>query len=272
MINEVFAAALAQVLAERDGLSVAYFPDGADDAAAIAMVKEANRRRPEREPFSILIRESDLDLLDETCLQVSPQTALKYRLDNRLAVVVGRPPELASFVTTFSEGLSQTFPEGATGVAQIRRIAKALLPEVLHRAGVDLDPNWDRQTTEELLENALLQLREVHSSAGQRTVNWTTNWFEHVRFGSSALVEVLRDEAERAPSRSAESAFREFTYASFGLPAPFDSTRLGGSAASVGAKVNDALEQWWSDKATIEASISLLEKNEVDPHPLRSVR
>ena len=106
MFLDVLGVALGRCLATRDGLTAAYLPAGVDPAVAEAMVRAANIQRKIETPFAILVTDQEGDESDPDCLRMSGHNALRFRVGDRLVVVMGRHPDLESFVRTFRDGLN----------------------------------------------------------------------------------------------------------------------------------------------------------------------
>ena len=102
--------------------------------------------------------ESDEDRL---CIRVSAQNAIKYRQGDRLAVVVGKHPDLASFVQAFREVLGQNFPEGATQEVSLKPLRKLQIVEVADATEIDTTIGWDPKI-------ASLRLAECLKPSGRR--------------------------------------------------------------------------------------------------------
>ncbi len=267
-------AALGKCLQRVDGLTAAYLPEGVDVVFAEAIVRSANRLRPDSTPYAILVRvAADDDLSDLKCPRVSPSNALRYRKNNRLAVGVGHQPALHSFVQAFRPALDQTFPDTAPSGPSLETLAKASLDEVFASAGVPPSVIWARHEAEERLAHCLGNVRDVYRTLRQGTASWNVYWFRHVDEALISLAEGVRRAIAASPGDDLALIMARLTYASFALPTPKGNAMWLGkrAGADVGKDVSDALSDWWSSTDTISGTLSHLHVHPDTPsdhHPL----
>lgn len=270
MNKELLASALGLCLARLNTLNAVYVPEGVPEPTAAAIVRIANSRRPGNPPFAILVSMDPEDLSDRSCLRLTPQTAIQYRQDDRLAVVVGRHPDLASFVQAFREVLGQSYPGADADAVSLEKVAAAALDEVLTGAGAAPDRIWNRSQAEERLANCLSQLRSAHEALGQGTKGWNTYWFEHVNYGLNILEKIL---AAR-PETDLDQLLARYTYACFALPVPKSGMSLKKGDNAVGKAIVEAVNSWWLDSAAIATTAKQLTHHpdsNGQPHPLSAL-
>lgn len=270
MNKELLANALGLCLAQVNTLSAVYVPEGVPESTAAAIVRTANSRKPSSPPFAILVSMGTEDLSDELCLRLTPQTAIQYRQDDRLAVVVGRHPDLASFVQAFREVLGQSYPGTAADAVSLDKVAAAAMGEVLAGAGAATGRIWNRAQAEKRLANCLDQLRSAHEALGQGTKGWNTYWFEHVNYGLNTLEKVLAAK----PDADLDTLFAQYTYACFALPAPKAGLSLKKGDNAVGKAIVEAVNSWWLDSAAIATTAKQLTHHpdsNGQPHPLSAL-
>ncbi|WP_028272215.1 hypothetical protein [Arthrobacter sp. UNC362MFTsu5.1] len=251
---ELFGSVLGRCLASLDTLTAAYLPEGIDDATAAAVVRRANQLRSAVPPYAILVSAGEENDEDALCIRVSAQNAIKYRQDDRLAVVVGKHPDLASFVQAFREVLGQNFPDGAAQEVSLQAVAAAAIAEVADATGIDATTDWDRTLAGARLAQCFTLLADVHKELRQGTESWNTYWFRHVGIGLTRLVEKIRATKVVAPELSIDDVFEQYTYAAFRLPRPLGS----GPTKYSSKKFVDALQSYWADETTINATAKSL--------------
>lgn len=251
---ELFGSVLGRCLSSLDSLTVAYLPEGIDDATAAALVRRTNELRPGISPHAILVSTREESDEDRLCIRVSAQNAIKYRQGNRLAVVVGKHPDLASFVQAFREVLGQNFPEGAGQEVSLEAVAAAAVVEVSEATEIDTTIGWDPKAASIRLAECLTLLADVHKELRQGTESWNTYWFRHVSIGLTRLVEKIKTTKLIAPELSIDDVFERYTYAAFRLPRPIGS----GPTKYSPKKFVEALQSYWADETTISATAKSL--------------
>ncbi|MHB1171113.1 MAG: ATP-binding protein [Lacisediminihabitans sp.] len=258
MSNEILGHAIGHCLADLNGLSAAYLPDSVSEATARAIVESANRRRQVTPPFSILVAVGPEEVESQASLRLSPQNAIRYRQDDRLAVVIGRHPDLASFVQAFREVLGQSYPAGASGVIGFDSIARFALKEILHIAGASPEPSWNRLDVETRIAFCLLHVRDAYEELRQGSRGWNAYWFDHVTKAFDNLATNLGAAIDSGRGQTLDDFFSCFTYASFALPTPKVELHLSIPNGKIGKAIADTLANWWSDEQTIRISIQQL--------------
>lgn len=254
MESELFGSVLGRCLSSLDTLTVAYLPEGIDDVTAAALVRRANELRPVVPPYAILVSAGEENDEDKLCIRVSAQNAIRYRQDDRLAVVVGKHPDLASFVQAFREVLGQNFPEGAAQEVSLQAVAEAAVAEVAGATEIATTIGWDAQVASLRLAECLSLLSAVHKELRQGTESWNTYWFRHVGIGLTRLVEKIRTTKLTAPELTIDDVFERYTYAAFRLPRPLGA----GPTRYSPKKFVDALQSYWADETTISATAKSL--------------
>ncbi|TQJ50193.1 hypothetical protein [Phycicoccus sp. SLBN-51] len=267
----ILGTALGQCLARDGGLTAAYLPDGVPLSTAEAVVRSANSAQPSSPPYAILVSSLG-DLHDDpTCPRVTPQGAIRYRQGDRLAVVLGRHPDLASFVQAFRENLGEEYPLNAGGgAAALKNLAQAALDVIFEELGLP----WTAQPKDcERLMSCLAVLAEAHEHLGQGSLAWNAYWFRHADFGLTQLAKALQRLAASEPELDASETLTRYTYAAFGLPRPAVGT--GYMRRHHGRAVVEALASWWADEQTIETTVKQLGHHPDSPsdcHALAAVQ
>lgn len=272
---EILGSALGECLSRLGSLSAAYIPDGVHEDTVLSLVRRANAKRPEGQaPFAILVAMDDEDESDSTCIRLTPQSAIRYRQDDRLAVVIGRHPDLASFMQAFRETLGKSYPADASGDVDLRNLASAALDEVFRVSGISIAKEWSRDTAVMRLESCLDQLGGVYSILGEGTRPWNAYWFDHVSEGLRNLANILQRKLTDEPSLNIDEALEKYIFASFALPKPSDGNAIRGNKRGAYRFIAEALRTWWSDEDTIITTVRQLayhSDTSGDQHPLESV-
>ena len=253
LMGEVLAAALSQ----RDGLTAAYLPPSVDVEMGEAVVKAANARRQESPSYAILVTSRD-DLSESNCPRLTPQSAIQYRKDNRLAIVSGRHPDLASFVQAFSCGMDEGFPLSASGSVTIANLSKIAIDLLVREVGGSEAHIAAQAAGAERLTAVLELLADSYQALGQGTKTWNAFWFTHASAGLESLAQILRELPTTNPEMSLDDALDEFTYASFALPKPSNGQALLKGSAQAGRRLVDALNSYWSDQSSVAATCQQL--------------
>ena len=249
---------LGRLLAHEDGLAAAYLPHGVSEQAGEDIVRAANQVREATPPYAILVTAGTDDFSDPECLNLTSQTAIQYRQGARLAVVVGRHPDLASFIQAFLEVLGQDFPNGTAGRASLAAVASEAMDLMLSDAGKTDASYWNRDAAVKRLAAALADLSQIQENLRQGTKAWNALWFENASDGLDRLQAILTHSAAHEPELVLDDVFERYTYAAFGMPRP---TKTTGLANKHGVLI-DALEQWWSDEDQVQMTVKQL-----DHHP-----
>lgn len=253
--SRLLARVLGRLLANEDALTAAYLPHGVSERMGEDIVRAANRVRPATPPFAILVAAGGDDFSDPNCLRLSSQSAIQYRQGSRLAVVVGRHPDLASFVQAFREVLGQDFPNETTERVSLGAIASEAIGVMLSDAGRANAVYWDSEAAVHRLEACLNDLRLIQESLRQGTKAWNALWVENASDGFDRLQSIIRHAAEHEPELSLDDVFAQYTYAAFGLPNPKKTSGL----SSRPRVLVDALEQWWSDEDQVQMTVKQLD-------------
>lgn len=240
-------------MARDGGLTAAYLPDGVPLETAEAIVRSANTARPSSPPYAILVSSMPESDDDASCTRVSAQNAIRYRQGDRLAVVLGRHPDLASFVQAFRESLGEEYPLDAGGNLDLRNLASAAIDVILSGLGV---PRTAQKQDLERLTNCVSALADAYRHLGQGPLAWNSYWFRHAGLGLERLANALENAAKSEPELGVSDALSRYTYAAFGLPRPTAGT--GYMRRHHGRAVAEALATWWADQQTIETTVRQL--------------
>jgi len=231
-------------------------------ASAESVVRAANTSRPQSPPFAVLVTLADPDTSDPDCLRLSPQEAIRYRHGNRLAVVHGRHPDLASFVQAFREEVGTAYPKDARPGTALAAVAREAVGLVLEKAHASQHHQYLLGQPIETLETCLRLLANTYEGMNSGTMIWNTYWFHHVSIGLDYLVATLADLVEHHPNADLQSALLTSIPAALALPQS--------PAALTPRNVSDAIEAWWGDREAIEGSTQLL-RHHPDTQPAGSV-
>lgn len=263
----LFGRVLGRLLANEDALTAAYLPHGVSERMGEDIVRAANRTRPATPPYAILVTAGTDDLSDSECLKLTSQSAIQYRQGSRLAVVVGRHPDLASFIQAFREVLGQDFPIAPTDRVSLSAIASEAVHLMLSDADKLDAEYWDRDAAVQRLASCLGDLRRIQENLRQGSKAWNALWLENVSDGFDRLQSILNHSAVHEPELVLDEVFERYTYAAFGLP---KAAKNSGLASKHGILV-DALEQWWSDGDQIQMTVKQLDfhpETTLKTHPL----
>ncbi|MFE6965505.1 hypothetical protein ACFVAJ_10340 [Agromyces sp. NPDC057679] len=247
-------------------MSAAYLPEGVSLEVAEAVVGEANRVRPNDIPFSILVSDANVDLTNPLVPRLQPRDLIRYRQDDRLAVVHGRVPEIASFVGAFRESLNQSFPDSSTAEVSLESLAQAVVVVMLD----DFDIAHDGRAAAKYLYEALTALKCAYQEAPQGARSWNAGWFLHASRSLAALEELLANAVTTSAAMSVDDFFAEFSFAAFGLPRPDAGYAYRVDRRRLGRRFADAFTNWWSGSAAIAQSLRLISHSSDAPHPLES--
>lgn len=250
LLGEVIGTRLAQM---PDGLAAAYLPEGLPDASAESIVRAANAARPQSPPFAILVTLAVQNTSDQECLRLSPQSAIRFRHGNRLAVVQGRHPDLASFVQTFREEVGTAYPKDSRPGTALDAVARDAIGVALDRAGIVPAHQSVLASPTKLLAECLGLLADAYEEINSGTMAWNTYWFRHVSIGLNYLVASLGELAMEDPHANLEQALLSFIPAALALPSSISGLR--------GRAISDAIDSWWGDREAIEESALLLRRH-----------
>lgn len=271
-MTNLLGAALGRCLAKQPGLVAAYLPEGAQLSLAEAMVRSANSMRPLAPPavYSILVATGEESRDDPDCQRLTPNNALQFRKDDRLAVVLGRHPDLESFVDTFNARLNQSYPEQASDPVLMEQVADEALDLILQSAGLVPEGPWEKERAVRRLAQCMGQIHAAYRELDQGTMSWNACWLLHIAEGLDALSACLMEESATKSPRDIGDFLAETTYACFALPVPDDGLSLKGGAKSAGRDIAEALGTWWSDADRIEMSIAAIDSRmeSGESHPI----
>jgi DNA phosphorothioation-dependent restriction protein DptH len=243
--QQMFGSVLGRCLSSMEGLNAAYLPDGVDKAIAASMVSRANDIRQSENDYAILVTPNGHQD------GISSSEALRYRQDDRLAVVAGRHSDLGSFSQSFQEVMGLNYPEDARGEVSIRAIAEVAIDEIITASGVESDSFFDKEMAAEGLLLCLTQAMDAHKELRQGTESWNVYWFAHVDVG----LQQLSNQLMIVDPMSLNDFFSEYTFASFGLPRP----NSGKNSKFSPSAVVEAFQTYWSDAAAISSTVKILE-------------
>ncbi|WP_146111821.1 hypothetical protein [Arthrobacter sp. MYb227] len=226
-------------------------------------MRRANEEETRADNYSILVVPEGVEE------GMSSAQALQYRQGNRLAVVVGRHPDLGSFNQSFQEVLGLNYPDQARNSVTLQNLSKMAVEEVISTAGVEASEFWDPSFSREFVNGCLERSAKIHESLLGGTESWNALWFEHVNIGFENLAEKLSQMS--SSGIMLDDFFKNYTYASFGFSKP---NPLSKTIISAAAFV-DAYKTYWLDQQTILESTHYLEHHPewggVGAHPMSTV-
>nr|WP_157497761.1 hypothetical protein [Leifsonia sp. Leaf325] len=217
----------------------------------------ANAARPGELAYAILVSGDQQSPKDPSVPQLQARDLIRYRQGDRLAVVHGRVPEIASFVGAFREAMSQTYPQAAADEVSLDTLSRAAVTLLLDGIGVE---SHDITFASELVRSALRTLELAYSGAPQGARSWNSLWFEHVSAGLANLSRRLIDVARGPLPTVIDVVFEEVTFGAFGLPRPNNGRSYACGEGRVGAEFASAFATWWSDAQTIVQTAGLVAK------------
>lgn len=278
--TSILGTALGRCLMPGNGLRLAQLPQGVSLALAKDLVKGANAAyyaaNPtaiddslDEAPFAILVVEQPLQTGEDDCLQITEAAALKFRVKQHLAVSYGKPPELASFVTSFRQVLGASYPVGPSTQTSLTVLAQHILDCLLEQIGISDRMPVNRQELIGDLSRCLELTRECHEQFGQSQEAWNSRWFSGTDLALSHLADYVNKKRESNPALDAGEIFAHAMYAAFGLPS-FSGESTSNSIAN---DLTEAFETYWCDNATITASVNHLRFHNITstPHPLAKI-
>jgi len=254
----MLAAILGHLLSSQDALKAAYLPDGVGVDFARQIVVAANLHRPVSPPFAILVSERPAATPIADSPEMTVNGAIRYRQGNRVAVVIGKRPDLPSFTQVYDEVLGKNFPEKSEGVGGLWAIADLAMTTISRELHFADGAVWNVNLNTQRLENVLALIAAIHRDLGQGTEGWNSYWFRHVDIGLTTLVTTLADLQAKSEISDIDDVLARYTYAAFGLPVPYDNLASGFS----GKNFSDAFKNYWADYSTIETSVAVLASNE----------
>lgn len=255
MLGRILGLALADV----NGLNVAFLPDGVSPDVAHDFVNAVNEfaetSSSDDIPKGILIS----DKLDEA---MSTNTALQYRQDDRLAVVLGRHADIGSFSHSFTEVLGPNYPEGQSSPVDFSNLARISVQQILRDD--DAIPLEDIEALQTKLSSIFAKVQELQKALGQGTTGWNAIWYSHIDRGLTNLAETLTSWIDKEQEVSLEN----LCFASFGLPTPSNHA----PAQLSGRDLALAFTDHWNDIEACKSSSSLLDTtakaNDLEGHPM----
>lgn len=230
------------------GLNVAYVPDGLSVAIARQIVDSANVDSSSEQDYAILV------VPDGDAYGMTSSEALKYRQDDRLAVVVGHHPNLGSFEHSFHEVLGFNYPQGASDIVDVTRLAKQIVAHVLFESNIQVDEDWNSDNATGVVKECLERALNIQKDLREGTKSWNVHWIEQVDVGIQVLIREMKENA--ALGWVIDDFFREYTFACFGFSTPF--LVKGKKSSSITKSIVDALKTYWVDQSTIENSARYL--------------
>lgn len=254
---------LAKCMLRLEGLNAVYLPEGVPASVGMELVRRANDEKTGASDYSILV------VPDGAEEGMSSAQALQYRQGNRLAVVVGRHPDLGSFNQSFHEVLGLNYPVQARNGVKLENLSTYAVEEVLSNAGIEASESWESQKAEELVHACLERAAKIHESLRGGSESWNALWFEHV----NTALENLTDKLSEMSSSGIllDDFFKNYTYASFGFSKPQEIVKTIASATTF----VEAYKTYWLDQQTIQETVQYLEHHiewgKGAPHPMSTV-
>lgn len=271
MMKSLLGMSLGKCLASGEGLRVAYLSAGVSGELAVDMVRCANAHRRLSPPLAVLITDGVEDDSDESCVRLSPSSSIGYRVKDRLVVVAGQPPELASFTGAFTTVLPASYPIYADATLPLSELAATAVDLILEATEVSPDIVLDKSRIVELLEKCLSLTRDIHLEFGQTEKSWNAAWFNTVDQSLKTLADQLAKKIATQPSLLVGKTMEHFICPSFGLP-QLDGNAVGTRTAR---NIYDAWLTYWSDEETVSTTtkhLSYYSGPDGDQHPLDGVR
>ena len=249
--------ALGRQLSLSDGLRSATLPASLGLEAAFQVTDSANESRGAtiEEPYALIVDVAGIYSEDPSPFIVGLRQTVKYRLGNRLFIVLDNSKGLSSLDKSVHVLMGPSYPENNEHPVDFDSISSSVVKEILShhqiQAGVQ-----DFESIRNPINEVLILLRELHRShnAGS-AVDWNLQWFKHVSDGFGNLSLLLGDEKQKNPGMSLEAFFHTFTYPCFGLPKPDNGFNYKKKNTGVAREFENALNNYWSDES--QALISL---------------
>lgn len=282
--EHLLSVAIGNCLGRERNLMRAYIPVGVGFEHAAVMVRAANATYLQAAhaegqaawhgdpPFAILVTTSDAGDESDDLTVVDPAGAARYREGDRLAVCVGRIPDLATFTGTFRLVMGSSWPKVQSETLDMKCVAIESLRLCLKVAGA----NPAEVQGLDLLADELAQIFELLSREyellGSTTVPWNALWYRHVNEGLWLLADALG----RSQGADAHETLGRILSAAFSLPNP------GVGRLPDASKLLKALNEHWFDADSIASSAALLQRHpdwassfeggeDVPAHPMANI-
>lgn len=239
---------IGSCLRNLEGLNVAYIPDGLSVAIAQQIVESANDNNSSGQDYAILV------VSNGYANGMTSSEALKYRQDDRLAVVVGHHPNLGSFEHSFHEVLGFNYPQGASDIVDVTRLAEQIVAIVLSEADIQVGEDWNSENADGIVMACLERALNIQKELREGTKSWNVHWIEQIDLGIQVLVRLMKEKA--AEGWIIDDFFREYAFACFGFSNPF--LNKSKKLTSLTKSIVDALKTHWVDQSTIENSARYL--------------
>lgn len=258
MTQDFLSQILGKQLATLSDLRAALLPPklGMEVALAIAESANASRNSP-KIPYAVVISKAN-EIAKSN--QISQDNTIKYRLGDRLFIAPERTSALASLDRVVVAALDENFPQSAKDVVSIPALSLEIVKFVGQETGVEISHS-DLEASSEFVMDCLETLMEAHREiAINASVDWNVLWYRHVNIGIANLISVLPTLQASNPNLTVETFFRGFTFASFGLAKPEQGSKFKGKTRGIGRDIDQAINSWWSDEATIAGTVEILNK------------
>lgn len=258
----MFGSILGSCLAELNGLNAVYLPEGVSVAVAREIVERANRGKDLGQTYAILVTPNG------DSGGMSSSEALKYRQGRRLAVVVGRHPDLGSF-ESFDEILGLNYPDSAQKIASLQDVASHAVDEILAKASIDDSLAINSGKTTAILTECFSRAMAIHQNLREGTESWNAYWFTHMDEALHQMASLLQ---HLAPTGMLiDDFFQEYTHACFGFSRPRSEVSKRPSTKAL----VEAYKTYWSDQSTIQNTVQYLEHHpervHAGRHPMEEV-
>lgn len=253
--ENLLGLAIGTWLAQSKRLRAAYLPEGVDRSIAVSIVRAANAAKglpmEGEAPYCVLVDSSKGDADDEF-VTVAVSDTVQFRQEERLLVVLGRQPELASVRGSYLELLGKSFPAGVAREA-LQPLAEHLVAATLSTIGVT--HSLDR-TVVNVMVDTLVDARSAHEVAPQGSKPWNAYWFDHVSIALENIASTIRQAEMDEPERDIAKSLIEWIPASFGLPKRGLGTEK--QTPFQPKKFKEAMEKYWSDEENVKITVQLL--------------
>lgn len=254
---------IAQYAVRAEGLVAVYMPRQIRHSLANGVAQVANmlvNRFDVSDPYAIVVdpfKSADYVSTDSgNVLVVSVARAIRYRIGDRLVVVLGESADLESFRGVFRSVIGPEFPSGST--TPLEGVAREVAAKLVETARID-ETVIDRITPHFAL--AMETLADVLRNSEDPRGNWTARWYQITENALEAIRNQVVSAMESDSEEDFESLVMGVCYGAFALPRP-EGLRKGETPSyrqhQPGKAIQRAFKDFWNDTDTAEHSQSML--------------